>query len=276
MTDRSTPPVHATRPTALTMEERLDLEMNDEDNAARILSAYGDDLVFVSGKGWAVWDGTRYSFRSGPLAAREIGHRLRELVREEADFLQDNYDAEPSEIEEFMEACGRKRPPIFIRSPDEALRMMGFAAAAKLRAHATKCGNIAKVKSALEACEYQRRAEIEDMDRDPWVLVCPNGDLDLHAVRAWERPTDATPEEIAASQMAWLKPTDRSKLPTKCTGVAFDPIADCPGWEAFMELIIPDASIRACVQRCLGATIFGENRAQVALIMRGPGGNGKS
>ncbi|WP_282129383.1 DNA primase family protein [Roseobacter litoralis] len=260
----------------LTMSERLSLEMNDEDNAARILSSYGADLVFVSGKGWAVWDGMRYSFRSGNLAAREIGHRLRQLVLEEAEWVENNFSAEPEEIEAFIQACQQKRPPIFLRSEADALRMMGRAASFELRKHATKCGNIAKVKTALEACEYQRRAEVEDMDNDPWTLVLPNGDLDLRAISEWEKPYDATPAEVIASKAGWLKPTDRSKLPTKCGGVDFDPAATAPAWEQFLELIIPDPEIRACAQRCLGATIFGENKAQVAIIMRGPGGNGKS
>ncbi len=260
----------------LPMSVRSQLHMNDEDNAARILSAHGEDLVFVSGKGWAVWDGTRYSFRSGNLAAREIGHRLRQLVLEEAEYLQANYDPAPEEIEDFIEACACKRPPLFVRTPADARQMMGFAAAAKLRSHASKCGNAAKVKSALETCEHQRRAEVEDLDSDPWTMVLPNGDLDLRAVIAWEKPYDATLAEVVASQMTWLKPTDRSKLPTKCAGASFDPGARCPGWEAFMALIIPDQAIRDCTQRLLGATLFGENRAQICVLLRGPGGNGKS
>ncbi|KPD10316.1 hypothetical protein AN476_21625 [Phaeobacter sp. 11ANDIMAR09] len=260
----------------MSLAERLDLEMNDEDNAARILSAYGEDLIFVSGKGWAVWDGTRYSFRSGALAAREIGHRLRRLVLEEADYLQRTFDPTEQEIEDFIQACQRRRPPIYVRSASDARQMMGFAAASKLRQHATKCGNAAKVKSALETCEHQRRAEVEDMDADPWTLVLPNGDLNLRAVRNWQRPEGATETEEIESKMVWLEDTDRSKLPSKCGGVRFNPAARCPHWLAFMKLILPDAAIRNCTQRILGACLFGQNPAQICVLLRGPGGNGKS
>ncbi|MQQ09096.1 hypothetical protein GFB49_11575 [Epibacterium sp. SM1979] len=264
------------RATELTLDERLELEMNDEDNAARILSVYGEELVFVSGKGWAVWDGTRYSFRSGHLAAREIAHKLRQLVLEEADYLQRTLNPSDKEIDDFIEAMARKRPPIFVRTPEDARRMMGFAASAKLRQHATKCGNAAKVKSALETCEHQRRAEVEDMDADPWTLVLPNGALDLRAVKGWEKPLAATEAEVIASKMTWLRETDRAKLPTKCGGVLFDPASTCPGWEEFIELIIPDPATRACTKRIFGAFLFGENRAQICVFLRGPGGNGKS
>ncbi len=114
------------------------------------------------------------------------------------------------------------------------------------------------------------------MDNDPWTLVLPNGDLDLRAIQDWEPPHDATEAEIARSKLSWLRETDRSKLPTKCGGVDFDPTARAPAWDRLVELVIPDPDIRACAQRCLGATLFGQNKAQVAIIMRGPGGNGKS
>lgn len=267
---------HSAKTFRLSLAERLHLEMNDEGNAARILSTYGADLVYVSGKGWAVWDGMRYSFRSGNLAAREIGHKLRTLVMEEAAYLEAHYAPDEAEVDAFIKDSLRKRPPVFFPSAEEARVAMGSAAAAKLRQHGTKCGNVAKVKSALETCEYQRRAEVEDMDADPWTLVLPNGDLDLRAVAQWERPYRATKAEVIASKMAWLQPTDRAKLPTKCSGVLFDPAATCPRWEAFTELIIPDEAVRACTQRILGATLFGANRAQICVLLRGPGGNGKS
>lgn len=259
----------------LTMAERLNLEMNDEDNAARILSSYGVDLVCVSGKGWAVWDGKRYSFRSGNLAARAIGHRLRQLVIEEAEWAKLNLEPSEKQIESKISAAASGRSPRLL-SPVDAVQELRLSKWAELRKHATKCGNLAKVKAALETCEHQRRAEVEDMDNDPWSLNLPNGELDLRAVCDWERPVDATPNEVAASMANWLRPTDRGKLPTKCAGVDFEPLAECPAWERFLELILPDPEIRACAQRCLGATLLGENRAQVAIIMRGPGGNGKS
>lgn len=261
--------------TELTMPERLALEMNDEDNAARILSSYGEDLVFVSGKGWAVWDGTRYSFRAGNLAAREIGHRLRQLVLEEAEWAKWNAEFEDWQVMAFIDERMKGRPPV-LHDEQSATKEMRLNIWRELKKHATKCGNLAKVKTALETCEHQRRAEVEDMDNDPWTLVMPNGDLDLRAVRDWQKPYDGTPGEVLASKAAWLRPTNRANLPTKCAGVPFDPAATAPAWDDFLELILPDAEIRACAQRCLGATLFGENRAQVAIIMRGPGGNGKS
>ena len=267
--------VPATRPQALTMAERLELEFNDADNAARLLAVHGNDLVYVMGKGWAVWDGCRYSFRFGPVGAREIGHRLREIVLEEARAALAEFDVPDWQIEREIAEAARRRPPKE-HSIDSARAHLRREKSKALKAHATKCGNVAKVETALKAAEHQRKALVEDMDRDPWVMVLPNGQLDLRAVSAWERPEAAEPEEVIAAQASWLGPVDRARNPTRCAGVPFKPGAACPKWEAFVELIMPNPEIRACLQRCLGATLFGENEAQVALILRGPGGNGKS
>lgn len=269
---------HLTAPNAyaLTLAERVDLESNDEDNAARILSSFGDDLVFVSGRGWAVWDGTRYSLRSGGLAAREIGHKLRALVLEEAEWAAQHYEPPEWQVSRLIDAAPTQRPPRLL-DLNGATFELRQAKALDLRKHATKCGNLAKVKTALETCEHQRRAEVEDMDNDPWTFTLPNGDLDLRAARDWTHPPGWVEDEVVAARASWLRPsTDRGKLPTKCAGVAYDPAAECPGWLAFLELIMPDPAIRACLQRVLGSALFGENRAQVCIFLRGPGGNGKS
>lgn len=264
------------QPLALTMAERLQLELNDSDNAARLLAVHGADLVFVDGKGWAVWDGSRYSFRSGDLAAMEIGHRLRAIVTEEADAAIHMANFDMDDVLAFMEEAERKRPPILFRAPEDAIAYLRKGVAATLRKHATKCGNLDKIKKALESAQHRRRAAVEDLDNDPFVFVVPNGQIDLKKVIAWERPEGAEPEEIAVSKAAWLSPVDRAHLPSKCGGVIFDPAAECPGWVSFLDLILPDPEIRGCVQRILGATLFGENRAQICVLLRGPGGNGKS
>jgi len=83
--------------------------------------------------------------------------------------------------------------------------------------------------------------------------------------------------EVHAIRAAWLRPhVDRRTLPTRAAGFDYDPAATCPQFDGFLELICPDTAIRACLWRIIGAMLFGENRAQVCIIIRGPGGNGKS
>ncbi|WP_116134326.1 phage/plasmid primase, P4 family [Tropicimonas sp. IMCC34043] len=264
------------RAAALTMPERLELELNDSDNGARLLAVYGDDLVFVDGKGWAVWDGKRFSFRSGALAAMEMADKLREIVVEEAMFARRSAEFSDWEVAKFRAEEAKKRTPAFFATDEDARDAMRAELSSRLKAHATKCGNLDKQKKALEACEWRRRAEIDDMDSDPYAFVCENGQIDLRAAARFKRTPGMSHAEVAAERARWLRATDRSALPSRCAGVPFDPSAKCPQWEAAIELILPVPEIRACAQRIFGACLLGENTAQICVLLRGPGGNGKS
>lgn len=110
------------------------------------------------------------------------------------------------------------------------------------------------------------------LDADPLAFVCVTGQVDLWAAsrtRPGEVPT-------VADLAAWHGPTDRSKLPTRASMVTYDPAAQCPEYDAFLELIVPDPVDRAALDRCLGYLLSGDNPEAACMILRGPGGNGKT
>lgn len=261
-------------PFTLTMDERLALAENDEDNAARLLSAYGRDLLFVAGRGWAVWDGHRYSFRLGDQAAALVARKLRELVKAESEYAgaQDGWDPTEGQIWKAM-----KDHPKLCPHNDAARAYLKSEKATRLAAHAVKCGNLGKVKAVLEMVQPLVAREVGDLDRDPFQLITPNGQIDLLEAMRWEAPEGATEAEIAAARRSWMvAEVNRVTLPTRMASAVYSPKAACPFWLNFLSLIIPDQPVRECVQRIAGATLFGENRAQICVILRGPGGNGKS
>ncbi|WP_083101429.1 DNA primase family protein [Pseudophaeobacter leonis] len=264
----------------LSPEERAYLELNDRGNARRILAAYGEDLVFVLGKGWGVWDGNCFSFQSGILRAAEIFARLPDLVAEEikAVAIQQFSELEVARFRQ-READKPKDPRRFV-TDEEASEAMRQDRIKALRKHQTTVGNVDKQGKALKACEWQVRAEIHDLDADPWLLVVKNGAVDLRRVKDAPPPDGAgdwnPDKDLSAWRRDWLVPVDRAPRPTRCAGTPFVPGATCSEWEQFMLLIVPDYDIRACLKRALGALVFGQNPAQVALLVRGAGGNGKS
>jgi putative DNA primase/helicase len=96
----------------------------------------------------------------------------------------------------------------------------------------------------------------EEADRDPWALNCLNGTLDL--------------------QNAMLRPHDRADLITRVCPVAYDPSAVAPRFEQFLREILPDAEVRAYVQRFFGYAAAAVVREHVLEVFWGPGANGKS
>jgi len=97
----------------------------------------------------------------------------------------------------------------------------------------------------------------EDLDYDPWHLNLPNGALD---VRSGE-----------------LKPHDPAMLMTKLAGAVYDPEADAPLWESFLDRIFEgDGELIAFVQRAVGSSLCGVKRDHVLFINHGNGANGKT
>lgn len=264
---------------SLPIAERAALDLNDAGNAARLLAAYGQDMIFVYGKGWGIWDGNRYSFQSGPLKAEEMAARLPKIIQEEIDAIKAR-EFTDLEIERFRrrEAEKKRGGRAFLDDKDAEFAMRS-ALIVPLTSHKIKCGNVDKQTKALKAAAWQVRVEIEDLDADPWSLVVKNGVVDLRKVRDAEPlwgDEDPTPAELAKWRAPWFGPPDRSPHPTKCAGTEFIPGAICPMWDEFMDLILPVGEIRYCFQRSMGAMLFGENVPQCALLLRGSGGNGKS
>lgn len=262
------------RATWVAPEDRLDYQENDLGNALRLVGAFGPDMLFVVGKGWGVWDGARYSFASGALKATRIGSRLRHVVEAEARAWW-GVEIDPDLIERRLQEEIKKPRPAFATPEDatQAIRSDNFA---RLMKHAVKCGNESKIKAALNLAQPMVMADITDLDADPWGFVCPNGVVDLRAARDADMTGLADPAEGVAIRRAWLRPHDRATLPTRCAGVEYDPAATCEEWEALVALMLPDPQVQACFKRAMGMILHGRNDEQVALLLRGEGGNGKS
>jgi P4 family phage/plasmid primase-like protien len=262
----------------LSLINRADLELNDKGNAARILAAYGDRLLYVPGRGWGVWDGNRFSFQSGHHKAAKIAANLPDLIASEIQAVRER-DYDEFTLTRAMEREHEKQRGKRYLNLEEVATDLRAKKIASLYPHQIKCGNVDKQKKAMIACEWQVCTEIMDLDADPWVLVVKNGVIDLRTVR--DAPGLAgeaapTPAVLATWRTGWLKSPDPSSKPTKCAGTAFVPGAICPEWEAFIALILPDPKIRYCLQRAMGALLFGANVGNAALLLRGGGGNGKS
>ncbi|WP_018634391.1 DNA primase family protein [Neomegalonema perideroedes] len=257
---------------------RAKLPFNDWGNAQRLLAVAGDDLQYVVGRGWGVWNGAFYDFEAGEHAARRLAvERLGQALRDEA-WAVSRGAVGPERLAEVeaeirSRADGAQMTAEEVR--EEALGEIAGKRGRALLQWAGKCGNVGKVESALKLAAPHRLIAIDDLDATPSRIVTQNGVLDLDAAGA-PGPEAEEAEELAQRARRWLRRHDRAMLNTRVLGCGFDPAADCPEFEAFMGLIQPNPEIRAFLQRALGQLLWGANDAQVALLFRGQGANGKS
>ncbi len=69
---------------------------------------------------------------------------------------------------------------------------------------------------------------------------------------------------------------DPERLITKLAPVRYEPEATAPTFDAYLERVLPDADVRAFVQRAVGYSLSGEVSEQVLFFVTGVGANGKS
>lgn len=110
--------------------------------------------------------------------------------------------------------------------------------------------------TALAQSEPELAASSSIWDTDPWVLNVANGTIDL---RSGE-----------------LSDHRQGDMLTMISSVDYDPTAQAPRWEAFLERVQPDPEVRAWIQRYLGYAITGDVREQCLAFFFGDGSNGKS
>lgn len=110
---------------------------------------------------------------------------------------------------------------------------------------------------AIAESEEEVIATTEDLDTDPWLFNVSNGTVDL---RTGE-----------------LLPHSRDDLITHVGGVEYQPDAQAPRWEAFLERIMDgDRELIGFLQRAAGYSLTGVTREQCLFMPYGTGANGKS
>lgn len=127
-----------------------------------------------------------------------------------------------------------------------------------LRRHAEK-SEAAPRRAAmltLAASETGISVASNELDRDPWLLNCSNGTVDLRTGK--------------------LQAHRREDLCTRMIPVAFDPLATCPTFTSFLAQVLPDVETREYLGRCIGYAASGVIREHVFPVLWGQTGrNGK-
>ncbi|MBA4337784.1 MAG: hypothetical protein C0421_02945 [Hyphomonas sp.] len=110
--------------------------------------------------------------------------------------------------------------------------------------------------TALDAAQSMLRVGQDELDTDPWTIGVRNGVLDL-----------STGKPCAPGLGQYI---------TKQAGTVFDPAARSPLWDALLKRVLPDADMRAFLQRAFGYTLVGVPDEEVMFFVYGPGASGKS
>jgi putative DNA primase/helicase len=190
--------------------------------ANRLIAEYGERIRYVAvwKRPWLVWDGKRWTRD----ATGQVSRWAKSIAR------------------------GLTSAALAIESERERDTVMRY----------TRRGESASsIRGALQLASVDDRIAVspEDLDRDPFLLNCPNGVLDLRTMQ--------------------LRAHEPGLLLTKMTGAPYEPGADGPTFAKFLERVQPDPDMRAYLARLLGHALAGRVSEHVLPIFYGAGRNGK-
>lgn len=206
----------------------------DQANAGRIIRRYGRQLIVMAGQ-WYAWTGTRWEKDEGEVY--RIACSLSSMVHDEAK----EWRAKPS------------------ANSDEAEKNQAIADA--LVKWAAKSEMKATIEAAVGLAKKLLAVDQGQLDRDPWLLNCINGTVDL-------RTGD-------------IKRHDPADYITKLCPVAYVPDAGREVWEATIAKVTLESGMRTrplarFLQRWFGYCATGSTREQAFVVHYGNGSNGKS
>jgi putative DNA primase/helicase len=194
----------------------------DSYNARALVAAHGADMRYCTAwKVWLVWTGTHWQRDKSRLVMRWAKHTIKDLAT-----LMQQMD---------NEQCG------------------------KLMKHITSSLSTSKLKAMVENAESEAGMTVEPdtFDRDPWLLNCANGTIDLRT--------------------GTLRPASREDYLTRCLSIRYNPQATCPTWQGFLDRVMGGKQgLVAFLHRAIGYSLTGSTIEQCLFILHGPTKTGKS
>ena len=191
-------------------------------NAERLVALHGDRLRYCAALGgWFYWDGRRWK--------RDDLGRVEQLAKATVLAIYGEFShVNDDERDELLEHA---------RKSERANAIFAMIRLAQ---------SDPKVATAADA-----------FDRDPWLLNCTNGTLNLQTLE--------------------LRPHDPADLLTKITGAPFDPEASSKLWNrAVQQWMGNDEDLVDFLRRALGYSIAGVTSEEKLFVVHGKGGGGKS
>ncbi|ORE94116.1 phage/plasmid primase P4 family protein [Stappia sp. 22II-S9-Z10] len=241
------------------LERCAALEANDTGNGHRLLTWFGDHILHVRDVGWSIWDGKRWSVEGGDEAVSRMAQETARRIRDEVPLLKITPDERAA-----MEDRG-----VTDKEIDAAEKQQR---ASRIR-HATSSGNASKLSGMMSVAATHATVTVHDLDAEDLAINVQNGTLRLVEVPDLECPDPDVDRPVWSVR---LDPHNQADHISKIMAAAYDPLADCPRWEAFVKRFMPDVETRWWLQRWAGYALTGLTGEQMLVFNYGLGANGKS
>jgi putative DNA primase/helicase len=192
-------------------------------NAERMVAQNRDSIRYCAErKLWLIWNGREWQWDRQRLIVRKAKATVRAISKEAFD----------------------------TPNPDKRKSLLEWALKSEKSSSVAAMIELAKSEQGMPVL-------LSECDRDPWLLNCLNGTLDLRSGK--------------------LRPHSRDDLITRSTGVTYTPGARSPLWESVLETATNgDADLGAYLQRVAGYSLAGVATEKKFFFLCGAPNGGKS
>lgn len=240
-------------------EELLQAYLQDEDLFGKLTDKFNAEtcahlsqnvLRFVDGETWyrftnGVWQAGRET-----IAQTEVLQRLPKFWLKAGEIMEDVLDPLHTQQEGIRDAKAFEKG--IARKPKAY-------PSTNARGYARKCESSHKIKQAAQLMKSMEllQSKSAEFDRNPWLLNCKNGTLDLQAGRLYpHRATDYLTRRI---------------------NIEYSAEAGCPAWtKAVDRMACGNDDLVDYLWRALGYSLTGDKTEHVIFFLQGAGANGKS
>lgn len=262
------------------------LDHSDTDNAVRLRSHFGSDLLVVmqskaKSPFYAVWTGTHWDTDNGGPRALALAQQLGDLIRLECEHIH------PTPQEQVALDAGAQ----FLERPDDELGKAEVKAkklaedaskswqkrVGRRADHAVSSKNMARLTSMLACLAPHIMRSPDDFNADLYSFATLNHTIrfDREMVIVPAQSDAQEDEEMVRAHVDVRQGHRREDLITQLVPVDYDPDATCPRWIAFLTRMLPDPEVRKLVQIAFALGLVGVT-VQKLFFHYGSGANGKS
>jgi len=221
---------------------------NDLSNALACCERFGLNYRYaVEWACWLAWTGTHW-MRTG--AEVRLFADIGRWAQREFYFCKGRIAALEKETIEVAKKHG-------LGSPELSAVTEKIASETSLLKWFSASQNTAKIGACITQLRALCQVSFTALDRDPWLLNCTNGTIDLRT--------------------ADLRDHDRADLITSCLEIDYDPDARAPTWDSFLAQCMHNERLLVLyLQRLVGYTLTATTAEHVLVFCYGDGSNGKS
>lgn len=269
------------------LQECVAFPLNDIGNGKRFVTHFGEDVISVPRVAWFVWTGQAWKRDDDRLDVRAKAQEISALIEREIphlrmldwqmDLLAQSDDVRQSlntllSVAETDRTDSQKTDirDLKVRlSLIEGMQKSLSDLKGSHKRHSKNAGNSGPIDNMMKEGAIARSKPLCALDANPLDINIENGVLRFSV--------SGGPEEgFSRTSHFELVPHDRADLLTKMMPVGFDPDAQCPNFDAFLERVQPDRDVRMFIQRWFGLSMTSLTGDQKLAFFYGAGANGKS